>query len=93
MHLYKKVPPCKVKPRQRAYMEKETLFKFLEAAKLYYDDETHAIFFILSYTGMRVSELSALQWSDVDFEGKSISINKSLYKTNGGDYEITPPKT
>lgn len=90
---YIKIPPCKVKPRQRAYMEKETLFKFLEAAKLYYDDETHAIFFILSYTGMRVSELSALQWPDVDFEGKSISINKSLYKTNGRDYEITPPKT
>ncbi len=90
---YIKIPPCKVKPRQRTYMEKETLIKFLETAKLFYDDKTHAIFFTLAYTGMRVSELSALQWTDINFDDKTISIDKSLYQTTGRSYTITTPKT
>ena len=41
-------------------------------------------FWILSYTGMRKSELQALEWADIDFNRRTININKSLsvYKDN-----------
>lgn len=35
---------------------------------------------LILYTGMRVSELLALTWEDVDFENKVLSINKALGK-------------
>lgn len=49
-------------------------------------------------TGMRVGELQALQWMDIDFENRVITINKTLVyvkKPDGGKYhfEIQSPKT
>lgn len=42
------------------------------------------------YTGARLGELSALTWSDVDFENKTISITKSW---NQDRRELSTPKT
>lgn len=48
-------------------------------------------YMILYYTGMRVGEALALQWSD--FDGKCLHINKSLSKlTEKGIYEIKETK-
>ncbi|MDF7668505.1 site-specific integrase [Lactobacillus sp. ESL0703] len=42
------------------------------------------------YTGMRVGEIMALTWSDIDFKAKTISITKSYaYASN----QIKEPKT
>lgn len=56
---------------------------------------THATFLTLAYTGMRVGELCALKWKDVDFEEKSISITKTYWnKTNNTtNYILNTPKT
>lgn len=32
------------------------------------------------YSGMRISELLALEWSDIDFKHNTISVNKQFYK-------------
>ena len=47
---------------------------------------------ILFWTGLRIGELLALTFADVDLEGKVITINKSYQRLKGKDV-ITPPKT
>lgn len=62
---------------------KEELLQFLKFA------ETHTryafAFKLAAYTGMRRGELLALKWSDIDFENKTIRINKRIVK---GDSEV-----
>lgn len=48
---------------------------------------------LLLCTGLRKSEALALQWTDVDFVRKEISVTKSLDYTNGADPKLKPPKT
>ena len=40
------------------------------------------------YTGLRIGELLALTWNDIDFDRKTMSINKSVFYTKiNGKYE------
>lgn len=52
-------------------------------------------FLTLSYTGMRVGELVALKWQDIDFDENTISITKTYYnrKNNTIKYKLVTPKT
>ncbi|MFI3255001.1 MAG: site-specific integrase [Eubacteriales bacterium] len=50
------------------------------------------VFEVLYWCGLRVGELLALTPKDVDFEKKTITINKSYQRLEGKDY-ITTPKT
>lgn len=51
------------------------------------------VFYTLSlYCGFRKGETLALHWSDIDFEKKTISITKSVGKTEDG-VELKKPKT
>lgn len=43
------------------------------------------------YTGMRLGEIMALKWSDINFNFKTITISKSYDYVSGG--KIKPPKT
>ena len=49
-------------------------------------------FLVLYWTGMRIGELLALTYYDVNLEEKTISINKSYQRLKGKDV-ITQPKT
>lgn len=49
-------------------------------------------FHILFWTGIRIGELLALTLRDVDFNKKTITINKSYQRINGEDI-VTTPKT
>ncbi|MFD2330632.1 tyrosine-type recombinase/integrase [Cohnella sp. GCM10020058] len=75
------------------YLEKIELKKFLEAAKAESPTD-HFIFFVLAYTGMRVGELGALKWKDLDPEAGTLRIRKTLY-SRGDAKTITllTPKT
>jgi integrase len=44
-------------------------------------------------TGMRRNELLALRWTDVDFEKKSIKVERALEQTKKFGIRIKPPKT
>ncbi len=55
------------------------------------DDENMIdVFDTLFYTGLRIGEFCALQWSDFDSKSKKLSITKSL---SGNISRITTPKT
>lgn len=68
----------------------EDFKKFLDKIS----DKPHARAGLLTlyYTGLRIGELLALEYGDIDFEGCKLSINKSYQRINGKDV-ITPPKT
>lgn len=67
--------------------------QFLNEVKDSYYYEAYAI---LLSTGMRIGEFSGLQWNDVDFENKQITINRSMqtaYIDGKKVEELTTPKT
>lgn len=49
------------------------------------------------HTGLRIGELCALQWSDINFDTQLLHINKTMIRTytkeDGSKLNITPPKT
>ena len=54
--------------------------------------EARMAFLLLYWTGMRIGELLALTYEDIDLEKRIISISKSYQRIDGKDV-ITPPKT
>lgn len=46
----------------------------------------------LLFTGMRVGELTALHWEEVDMEQCTLVVKYNLYRLNG-EYRLTSPKT
>lgn len=71
----------------------ERLFDYLEAKDSFYRscyDKTLLRF--LFFSGCRISEALALNWSDIDFTEKTVTINKTLSQTKYG-YKISNPKT
>lgn len=49
------------------------------------------------HTGLRIGELCALRWSDINFDTQLLHINKTMIRTytkeDGSKLNITPPKT
>lgn len=78
-----------------AYLEKEQLNQFLAAARQDGLAGDYPLFMLLAYTGMRIGELLALTWQDLDMEDSTVSISKTLYTpdNNISHYELLPPKT
>lgn len=77
------------------YLEKEELFHFLQIAKEKGLENDYLMFLTLAYSGMRVGELVALKWKDIDFKEHTISISKTYYNPNNNvmGYKLLPPKT
>lgn len=48
---------------------------------------------IAFYTGMRLGEILALQWQDINFDADFIDVNKNAYTNSRGQTVITGPKT
>lgn len=69
----------------------EEMSRFLSCL---YEDEQRwiAAFLTLLGTGMRVGELLALEWRDIDFVENTININKNLSRVKGG-FKVAEPKT
>ena len=64
--------------------------KFLE--KISDKQQARAGFLTLYYTGLRIGELLALEYADIDFDGCKLTVNKSYQRIGNRDV-ITPPKT
>lgn len=72
------------------FWTKDEFSKFIDAIM---DKQTsYVAFMILFWTGIRVGELLALTPNDINFDDKTISINKSYQRIKSKDV-ITPPKT
>lgn len=54
----------------------------------------HTLFLLLFTTGMRSGECLALQWKDIDFDARTVSISKTVNtKLKGQQFVLLPPKT
>lgn len=87
--------PCKesigsLKTKKLDFWTPEEYKKFSDECKN--NIEYFTMFEILYYTGMREGELLALTLNDIDFNNRTISINKTYYRIKGKDL-INPPKT
>lgn len=52
----------------------------------------YSMIYVLFYTGVRVSELCGITIKDLDFEDRTVNINKQLIKDDGGKYRVTSLK-
>lgn len=77
------------------YMEKEELALFLETAAKHGLELDFPVFLTLSFSGIRVGELVALQWDDIDLDKHTIRIIKTCYNPNNNtvQYSLGTPKT
>lgn len=77
------------------YLEKEDLWRFLEACKGYTGWPIYEFCFLLAFTGLRVGEAIALTWDDIDLEAGSLKVVKTIYNPNNSsrEYAFTSPKT
>ncbi|MCT1507034.1 tyrosine-type recombinase/integrase [Staphylococcus hominis] len=81
---------------KQKFLEKEELVQFLEVAKNYHAPKnSFELFTTLAYTGLRIGELQALKWSDIDFDNNTISITKTYFNPTNHKkkYQLLPPKT
>ena len=87
------IRPKQQKPRkEKIALTKEELNTFLTLAK---DDARPVLYtawHTLAYTGLRRGELLGLEWSDIDFKNKTISVSKTLVTING-KLSTQSPKT
>jgi len=79
-------------------MDSETNFWTYEEFKQFIsvvDDRYYYIVFnFFYYTGLRIGEICALNWNDINFERKTLRVNKTLSnKVDDQLYIITSPKT
>ncbi|EAG7293593.1 site-specific integrase, partial [Listeria monocytogenes] len=60
----------------------------------YYQNYSFMLIWLLFMTGLRFGEAQALEWDNhIDFENKTLRVNKSMYYKNAEEYYITEPKT
>ncbi|WP_336622566.1 site-specific integrase [Oenococcus sicerae] len=78
------------------FYDVEQLRRFLNSAYQLYakDHYSRYLFFrLLAFTGMRKGEALALNWSDVDFSNKTLSISKTVVTVENGEVVSSEPKT
>ncbi len=75
---------------KRKSLTDEELPRFLDMFKEY--SVLNTIVKVLLYTGMRSGEALGLQWEDIDFERRLITVNHTLSDV-GGKHFLTTPKT
>lgn len=80
--------PITNKPEMKT-LKKEELGAFLEETKR---SGCYEFYYLELTTGMRLGEICALEWTDLDTVNKTISVNKSVRKIDGKNI-ITTPKT
>lgn len=93
--------PCKgtiipnvIKKEPRVLTEKEQKL-FLECIK---DNFYEPLYLTALATGLRIGELTALTWDDIDFKGKLLHVNKTLlyqknYESEKNGFQIQLPKS
>jgi integrase len=60
----------------------------------YHEYFSFVLIWLLFMTGLRFGEAQALEWEkDIDFENRTLRVNKSMYYKNTSEYYLTEPKT
>ena len=79
---YVKFPKVEKAPRERIILTLDEWNKIIE--RFPPDSRYHIPLMVGFYTGLRISETFALTWDDIDFDNRTISVNKQIVKRNFG---------
>jgi hypothetical protein len=85
--------PKDLRPRHKPelaegkHWEPDQAARFLDSTR---DDRWHALWALGLDTGARRGELLALRWSDIDWDGRTVSITRNRVVVNGEVVEGTP---
>jgi integrase len=83
------VPKAQPEHRELVTLTEQQTGQLLAEAK---EHRLHALFAVAIGTGMRLGELLALQWADIDLEGGEITVRRSLNEI-GGRFSVGEPKS
>lgn len=73
-------PKSRQTQRKGNFLTKEELKEFLKLAQTATLSYFFPLVHLMSYTGLRQGEALALKWSDIDFENKKITVNKTAVR-------------
>lgn len=76
-----------------SYYTKNELENFFDCLIQLNDQRAFAFFRVLAFTGLRKGEAMALQWQDISFKDKTITVNKTLAELQNGKPIIQDTKT
>jgi integrase len=88
-----RLPRRKEQEEQRKFYTKDELNTLLEAFKAFGNTKQYAFFRLAAYTGMRKSEILALQWKDIDTFNKELHVNKTVAVDEHKNIILQTPKT
>lgn len=72
-------------PKEHAYLEATSITKLIDVCR---DDVIEIPVLFALWLGMRRSEICALEWEDIDFKGKTVSITKAKVPDENNEYVI-----
>lgn len=76
------------------FYDKDELATFLSIVKENESLRLYTVFHLLSYTGIRRGELLGLQWRDINFDKKTLTVNRVLaYDNKAKKWNYQSPKT
>ena len=94
IHVYRKMHnfnnPNKL-PKEMLYFTYDEFQKFLSVEK---DIKFRCAWQLLYYCGLRIGELKGITWKDIDFENRTVNINKQITQQScRSRWSFLPPKT
>jgi integrase len=78
--------------KERLYLDAEQCKKLITFLDEFSNPQLPRVIKTLMYTGMRVGELTALHWEEVDLDKAMITVKYNLYRLDG-EYQLSTPKT
>lgn len=86
-----KVTPPQVRKRKATILATDQLKRLVQAAEKH--ENMDAFIKLVVTTGMRHSEMLALQWDDIDFENSILMVRRNVTHVSGQGFISGPPKT
>lgn len=78
-------------PKEMQFFTYDEFQKFLSVEK---DIKFRCAWQLLYYCGLRIGELKGLTWKDINFEERTVTINKQVTQQNcRSRWQFSPPKT
>lgn len=85
--------PPRVPDKPMVVPPPERVRRLIDAAAASRTPELATIITVAALTGMRRGELCGLRWSDIDWQGSALAVERSIFQTSGGVWGTKDPKS